>query len=119
MILNHSQKPGGLAGWLLQRASGLFLAYAMVVHLWAVHYVNTGRLTWETITARLQDGTFWSVYYFLFIPAVVYHALNGIWVIVLDYNPTSALRKTWAAILWTGGLLLLAYGYFGLKPLLG
>ena len=119
MISSPAQKPSGMTGWLLQRVSGIFLAYALGVHLWAVHYVNMDRLTWETITTRLQDGTFWSIYYILFIPAVVYHALNGIWGIVLDYNPSPALRKAWAAILWAGGLLLLIYGYFGLKPLTG
>lgn len=105
-------------GWLLQRVSGLFLVYALAVHLWAVHVVSSGQLTWETITARLQDGLYWPIYYALFVPAVVYHAANGLWGIVQDYDPRPAIRRGALVALWAGGLALLAYGYVGLRALL-
>lgn len=109
---------GGLWPWLLQRVSGLFLVYALAVHLWAVHVVSAGHLSWHTITARLQDGSAWTVYYVLFVPAVVYHAANGLWSVFLDYNPGPALRRTGLVALWVGSLALLAYGYVGLRALL-
>ena len=108
-----------MAGWLLQRVSGIFLVYALGVHLWTVHVVDSGRLSWEVITARLQDGGMWTVYYLLFVPAVIYHAGNGLWGIVLDYNPPPALRRALLAAFWAGGLALATYGYFGIRPLLG
>lgn len=104
--------------WLLQRVSGLFLAYALLVHLWAVHVVNNGSLNWEVITARLSNGWAWSIYYLLFVPAVVFHAANGLWGIVLDHNPPPALRKFVLVALWLVGLGLTVYGYFGIQPLL-
>lgn len=108
-----------MAAWLFQRVSGLFLAYALFVHLWTVHYVNSGQLTWEVITARLQDGVLWTAYYLLFVPAVIYHAFNGLWGIVLDYNPPPMRRRLLLAGFWIAGLGLLTYGYFGIRPLLG
>jgi len=112
-------RPRPMAGWLLQRVSGLMLVYALGVHLWTVHVVDSGRLTWEVVTARLQDDAMWSVYYLLFVPAVVYHAANGVWGIVLDYNPPPRLRRALRVAFWAGGLALLTYGYFGIRPLLG
>jgi succinate dehydrogenase hydrophobic anchor subunit len=109
----------GMTSWLLQRVSGIFLTYALAVHLWTVHYVNMDRLTWEVISARLQDGVYWSIYYSLFVPAVVYHAMNGLWGIVLDYDPSSGWRRLWALVLWGLGIGLMITGYFGLRPLLG
>lgn len=109
---------GGLLAWLAQRVTGLFLVYALAVHLWAVHVVAQGDLTWETITARLADSTAWTVYYLLFIPAVVAHAALGLWAVVLDYSPRPALRRAVGAALWAGALALLAYGYVGIRPLL-
>ena len=109
----------GTASWLLQRVSGLFLAYGLAVHLWAVHVVDSGRLTWDVVTMRLQDGSSWSVYYALFVPAVVLHALNGVWGIVLDFDPPRRLRPTLRAVFWLGGLALMVYGYMGIRPLLG
>ena len=117
------EKPGGtytaMFSWLLQRVSGLFLVYALGVHLWTVHVVDSGRLNWEVITARLQDGSSWTVYYLLFIPAVVYHAFNGMWGIVLDYDPPAFLRRPLQVLFWISGFALLLYGYVGIRPLLG
>ena len=107
-----------MVGWLMQRVTGILLVYALGVHLWTVHVVDSGRLNWEVITARLQDNTLWSIYYLLFIPAVVYHALNGLWGIPMDYNPSPGPRRVLLAVFWVGGLALLAYGYFGIRPLL-
>ena len=111
-------RPRSMAGWLLQRVTGIFLVYALGVHLWTVHVVDSGRLNWEVITARLQDESMWSVYYLLFIPAVVYHAANGVWGIAMDYNPNPALRRVLLSVFWAGGVALLGYGYFGIRPLL-
>ena len=108
-------KQRGMLSWLLQRVSGIVLVYALILHLWTVHYVHGGRLTWETIRLRFQEGS-WALYYFLFIPAVLYHAFNGIWGIVLDYGPSPLIRRFWALGLWLGGLALLIYGYISLKP---
>ena len=109
----------GMLSWLLQRLSGLFLVYALAVHLWTVHVVDSGRLNWEVITTRLQDGSSWTIYYLLFIPAVVYHAFNGMWGIVLDYDPPAAWRRPLLGLFWIMGVVLLTYGYVGIRPLLG
>ena len=106
-------------GWLMQRVSGLFLAYALVVHLWTVNVVNQGDLNWQTISTRLQEGNFWFIYYMLFIPAVTYHALNGLWGIFMDYNPSPFLQSLTGWVFWIGGIGLMIYGYYGLRPLFG
>jgi succinate dehydrogenase / fumarate reductase membrane anchor subunit len=118
MNVEDDRKQRGMFSWLLQRVSGIFLAYAVIVHLWTVHYVHADRLTWETITGRLQEGASWTIYYLLFIPVVLYHAFNGIWGIVLDYAPSPPIRRFWAIGIWIIGLALVTYGYFGLKSLL-
>ena len=109
----------GMFSWLMQRVSGIFLAYAMVVHLWTVNVVNQGDLNWQTITVRLQEGNFWFIYYILFIPSVIYHAFNGLWSIFMDYNPSPSLQRLTGWLFWIGGIVLTIYGYYGLKPLFG
>ena len=109
----------GMFCWLMQRVSGIFLAYALVVHLWSVNVVNQGDLNWQTITARLQEGNFWFIYYILFIPAVIYHSFNGLWSIFMDYNPSPSLQRLTGWLFWIGGIVLTIYGYYGLKPLFG
>ena len=111
-------KKGGTLGWVLQRVTGLFLLYALAVHLWAVHVVAGGDLTWATITERLSNQADWTIYYLLFIPAVVYHGAIGLWAIALDFAPNHTVRRAIGLGLWAGGLGLVAYGYFGIQPLL-
>ena len=105
--------------WLMQRVSGIILAYALVVHLWTVNVVNQGDLNWQTISARMQEGNFWFIYYILFIPAVIYHAFNGLWSIFMDYDPSPSLQRQTGWLFWIGGIGLTIYGYYGLKPLFG
>lgn len=107
----------GLFSWLMQRASGVFLAYALVVHLWTVNVVNQGALNWQTISSRLQDENFWFIYYMLFVPAVVCHACNGLWGIFLDYSPSATNKRLTGWLFFIGGVGLTIYGYFGLQPL--
>ena len=109
----------GMFSWLMQRVSGIFLAYALVVHLWTVNVVNQGDLNWQTITVRLQEGNFWFIYYILFIPSVIYHAFNGLWSIFMDYNPSPSLQRLTGWLFWIGGIVLTIYGYYGLRPLFG
>ena len=119
--MSEAQPAGRLDSllWLLQRVSGLFLAYALVVHLWAVHVVESGQLSWDIVTSRLQDGSMWTVYYMLFIPAVVFHAANGVWGVALDFGPSRGVRRALGAAFWLGGVALVVYGYVGIRPLLG
>ena len=120
MIANMVEKrtTRGVYGWFLQRITGLFLAFFLIVHLNIMHFSQGSlQIDFQTVTERLQSSLFWAIFYFLFVPAVVFHGLNGIWGIFMDYQPKPKSKKSVLFILWIIGIGLTLYGAWGLVPL--
>ena len=108
----------GVYGWFLQRITGLFLAFFLIVHLNVMHFSEGSlEIDFASVTARLQSSPFWAAFYILFIPSVVFHGLNGIWGIYMDYRPGLRAKKSVLFILWLLGIALTMYGTWGLISL--
>jgi len=104
--------------WILQRVSAVFLVIGMILHFWVVHYVDDGPLTFSVVYERLQSP-FWIIFDSLLLIAVVYHALNGIWSIVLDWNPSKSKRQFLGWFLSAVGIITFIIGIYTLIPFTG
>jgi len=104
----------GLWPWLLQRISGAYLAFGMAVHI-IILPLGKGTITFESVSARLQHG-FWLAFDLLLLMACVYHGFNGLWSVLLDFNPSLNFRRIVAWGLVAFGLIWAAYGVFVLVP---
>ena len=102
-------------GWFMQRISALFLVIGMLVHFWVLHYFIEKPITFEKVVARLTSPG-WILFDSLLLLAVIYHGLNGIWNILVDYNPSGVLRKTYGWILFLIGLATFIWGMATLIP---
>ena len=107
----------GFWSWFLQRFSGLFLAFFLGVHIVALHFAREWKVSFETVLHRLQNNPFIMVFYLLFIPTVVYHGLNGLWGIVLDYAPSEGTRRAFFLGLWALGVAATLFGLWVLIAL--
>ena len=102
-------------GWFLQRVSALFIVIGMFVHFWVLHYFLDKPLSFDKVVARLTSP-WWVIFDSLLLITVVYHALNGIWNILTDYNPSPSLRKFYGWGLFIVGLLTVIWGLYTLIP---
>ncbi|MCP4705316.1 MAG: hypothetical protein GY865_11960 [candidate division Zixibacteria bacterium] len=107
--------------WMFQRLSGLFLGFFLVTHL-NVHHLfhditSVGLISFDTVRANLSSSGFWKIYYFLFVPFVVFHALNGLWAIIADYRIPKMLVFPIKAAFWAIAATLIITGFFTLKNL--
>lgn len=109
----------GFWSWVLQRISGLFLIFFLGLHVLAIHFSKDWKVTAATVAARLGENPLWALFYYLFIPLAVYHGLNGVWGIILDYAPSQPVRRGWGACLWVVGVGLTGFGYWVFGGLLG
>ncbi|MFQ6618847.1 MAG: succinate dehydrogenase, hydrophobic membrane anchor protein, partial [Fidelibacterota bacterium] len=82
----------GLWPWLFQRITAIFLVIGLVVHFYVLHFVIEGDITFEKVASRLSSP-WWITFDLLLLAAVIYHGLNGVWGIILDYNPRVTARK--------------------------
>jgi len=107
--------------WLLQRISGLFLAFFLVTHLNVHHLFHDitvdGIINFMEVSENLKSSIWWQVYYFLFVPLVVFHALNGLWEIIADYRTSSTFSGAVKVVFWIIGLGLIVVAAMTLRNL--
>jgi succinate dehydrogenase / fumarate reductase cytochrome b subunit len=107
---------GGVWPWLFQRITAVILIVGLTTHLVATHVFAIGRLDFANIADRL-GSTFFVVIDVSLLAAVIFHALNGARMIVLDYwFESKASQLALAIALWLIGLATFAYGMWALWP---
>ena len=105
---------GGMWPWLGQRVTAVLVIVTIMVHLVLTHYVAIGELSFDNIGDRLAGGAV-LVNDVVLLLAVVYHALNGLRMVVLDWGLTnSGGRRTFDAALWLLGVVAIVYGIWAL-----
>lgn len=82
----------GYIAWLLQRISGLALVLYLVMHIYVIHNIARGREAFNEIMGIVQSPMFHLAEAAL-LGAVVYHGINGIRVILLDYGSAADKEK--------------------------
>jgi succinate dehydrogenase / fumarate reductase membrane anchor subunit len=99
--------------WLFQRVTGLFLAVFLFIHVkvlhWDFDFTTQGLLDFSFVIGRLQGNIGWLIFYFLFIISALFHGLNGLWAIILDFRPSRSVQLVWLTVLWAVGILTAYY----------
>jgi succinate dehydrogenase / fumarate reductase cytochrome b subunit len=107
---------GGMWLWLIQRLTAAFLLFGMLVHIIATHIFAIGELSYENIGERLQSAFFITVD-ILLLGSVIFHALNGARMVLLDYFfAERSQRRVLDAFLIVFGLAFFVYGIWALWP---
>jgi len=94
--------PGYIA-WLFQRISGLALVLYLIMHVYVIHHIALGRQAFDEIMAVVQSPLFHLAEAAL-LAAVVYHGVNGLRVILLDYGRAADKQKISPWVLGVMGL---------------
>ena len=76
-------------GWYLQRITGALLVILLAAHFWVEHFMSQelrrGDLTYEAILGRISNPL-WQFIDMAFLLVALYHGLNGVRNIILDYS---------------------------------
>lgn len=99
---------GNLWAWIFQRISAVVLLVLVAVHFGIMHFVDpTVEITFADSSLRLQGALYFLVDAGL-LTLGIYHGLNGVRNIILDYWPKSG--RTAGLILSLVGLVAIGYG---------
>ena len=103
--------------WALQRITAVFLIFGMIVHFVILHYIDVADkpITFALVQQRLQS-VWWITFDLLLLVAALYHALNGIWSIILDWNPGKIVRRCLGWSLSVIGIIAFIFGIYTLIP---
>jgi len=91
--------------WLLQRISAVVLVLLLGLHIWPSNFATN----WASL---LRAGIDFSL-----LAVALFHGLNGVRTIVLDYGVEAQARRFLSVGLWMLGFVAFLFGVYGLWPL--
>jgi succinate dehydrogenase hydrophobic anchor subunit len=102
------------ANWYAQRITGGALLILLVAHFWVEHFASDqllkGDLTYAAIRGRITTPL-WQAIDVSFLFIALYHGLNGLRNIILDYSRVSAgAARVITALLIAAGMLWAWWG---------
>lgn len=96
--------------WIFQRISGAALVFLVAIHVWTLHYGNPETPpNYANLVDRLHTIGFIALDISLLVLAL-FHGLNGVRNIVLDYTRKKVIIKRWNTVL---GLIGIVFAVFG------
>jgi succinate dehydrogenase / fumarate reductase cytochrome b subunit len=103
------KKPGFLS-WLLRRLTGLGLVAYLLLHIWVLHLLTAGALQFDQAMDFLNQPLF-KVLETGLLFLVIYHGLDGIRVLIVDFFGQAVLeRKLFWGLMAAGAVLLVVGG---------
>lgn len=95
--------------------SAVFLVVGLFVHFLVLHFMTERPITMEKVAERLR-GPGWLVFDSILLVICLYHALNGINSIILDFNPGKRFTRIFSWVLWITGGATAVVGVLNLIP---
>jgi succinate dehydrogenase hydrophobic anchor subunit len=103
----------------MQRVTAVLLIVTLAIHLALTHIANIGELGMDNIGARLANAGLTAADIVL-LGAGVFHALNGLRMVLMDYWFSSRQRAMWlTVVLWVVGVAAFGYGIWALWAWIG
>ena len=103
----------GFWSWFLQRITALLLVMGMSVHFFAFHF-SPGRYAsryYDEIVNRFCSPG-WITFHVCLLALVVFHGLNGLWGILVDFNLSKRTNYFSRQALWFTGFVLFGIGIY-------
>jgi succinate dehydrogenase / fumarate reductase cytochrome b subunit len=86
-------KSTGFVSFMFRRVSGLVLVAYLFIHMWVIGSVNAGPGVFDERLAAVQTPLF-KLMEVALLAAVVYHALDGIRLLIVHYFDVTDYRKS-------------------------
>jgi succinate dehydrogenase / fumarate reductase, cytochrome b subunit len=100
----------GFLSFVLRRFTGLALVFYLFLHIWVIGSAVSGAEAFDARLAAVQTP-FFILMEILLLAAVVYHAVDGIRLMIVHQFGVTAYRKSlFYAVLVTSAILVLAGG---------
>ena len=103
----------GFWSWFLQRVTALLLVIGMAVHFFTFHFSPSrysSRYYDEIVNRFCSPG--WITFHICLLSLVIFHGLNGLWGILIDFNLDKGITLRFRQILWFIGMVLFGAGVY-------
>ncbi len=117
-----TSKVAGTWAWAFQRLSGVLLIVLLGIHIFVSHFMGVGEeesgetlITFAEVSVRL-DQLLYIVVDYSMLAMVLFHGLNGLRTVLLDFDLFALRRRAIDATLWVVGIATLVWGIAILFP---
>jgi succinate dehydrogenase / fumarate reductase cytochrome b subunit len=107
---------GGMWPWLLQRVTAVYLVLGLGFHVILLHAFSIGKLNFATIGDRFASSGFFAFVDITLLAAALFHGLNGLRMVLLDYWFTGDNRRILDGVLVVVGVGMFGFGTWALWP---
>ena len=106
--------------WFLQLVTGVLIAVLLGIHIVIMHFDAilgffgagvTESTSWESMIGRSGQGI-WVGLYIALLAFVLYHALNGLRVIILELAPSARTERIVTRVIIAFGIIVFAGGAY-------
>lgn len=109
----------GAVSWVMQRVTGALVAIFIGAHIWILHFTaeatNGQPVTFDAVRQRMANP-WYETLDILLLATVVYHGLNGVRAVLLDWGVGAKSEKALTGVLFVIGAAMVALGAFALVP---
>lgn len=98
----------GYVAWLLNRVTGILITFYLVMHIWVIHHLAHGPEHYQRVMQFLSSKLF-MVFEFLLIGVVLFHMMNGIRIVLVDFGKAATNQKATFWVLMAIGVVLFAF----------
>ena len=109
----------GAWSWVMQRLTGVLVGIFISIHIWMLHFTaeatSGNPVTFESVRSRMASPWYVTLD-LLLLASLVYHALNGVRAVLLDWGVGARSEKKLTGILVALGVIMFAYGAVAIIP---
>jgi succinate dehydrogenase / fumarate reductase cytochrome b subunit len=118
-ILLGYHKHSGSWAWIIHRLTGIGLTVYIIVHIYAVSALQKGKEAFD-MEMKLFSSPFFLFLEWALGALVVYHALNGIRIVLVDFANGAKYHKQLSFAIWTiGFVVIIAMAILIFSPYIG
>src|SRR5690606_13979140 len=99
------RKDTGSQAWILHRITGLALIGYLFLHIYSLSPLTQGREAFDNSIKMYTTPFFMVLEWFLFA-FVLFHSLNGIWIVLVDWADGARYHRQLYWLSWVAGILM-------------
>ena len=105
----HDVHDESLVRWFLQRLTAVILLVCLGVHVAVLHF-TTEPISFQFVINRIEGSIFWAIFYLVFLSSTLFHGLNGVYGVIVDYAPSDKFKRILTWLFWIAGSLSFVWG---------
>jgi succinate dehydrogenase / fumarate reductase, cytochrome b subunit len=101
----------GYVAWLLNRITGIAIAFYLAIHIWVIHHLTQGPAGFNKVMNFVQQPLF-KLGEIGLLGVILYHAMNGLRILCIEWGSGYRIQKRLFWWVMAIGVVLFIFGAY-------